>query len=311
MPEKKDLHEPFSKLSSFQILLLLRIFRPDRVINGIKQFIIKANNKNDKYVQPPTINFNKIFLQSSEKSPIVFILSPGADPLQDVQRLADEKGFSGNKFKFLSLGQGMEQEASLFVDTASQRGHWLMLQNCHLLASWLKNSLEKSLDLMTKPHKDFRLWLTTQPTDRFPLGILQKSLKVVTEPPDGLRLNMKSILSKLTEEQLNECEHFAFKPLVYVISFFHAIIQDRRKYGKIGWNVTYDFNHSDFSISFRLLSMYLNKEIGGEETIPWASLKYLIGEAMYGGRVTDGYDRRVLITYLEEYMGDFLFDKNR
>jgi len=47
-------------------------------------------------------------------------------------------------------------------------------------------------------NKDFRLWLTTQPTDAFPLGILQKSLKVVTEPPDGLRLNMRSTLSKLS-----------------------------------------------------------------------------------------------------------------
>ena len=165
---------------------------------------------------------------------------------------------------------------------------------------------------MTKPHKDFRLWLTTQPTDAFPLGILQKSLKVVTEPPDGLRLNTKSILSKLTEESLNECPHSAFKPLVYVVSFFHAIIQDRRKYGKIGWNVTYDFNQSDFTISFRLLNMYLTKSWeNNEEQIPWSSLKYLIGQAMYGGRVTDGWDRRILMTYLEEYMGDFLFDKNR
>ena len=131
---------------------------------------------------------------------------------------------------------------------------------------------------MTKPHKDFRLWLTTQPTDAFPLGILQKSLKVVTEPPDGLRLNTKSILSKLTEESLNECPHSAFKPLVYVVSFFHAIIQDRRKYGKIGWNVTYDFNQSDFTISFRLLNMYLTKSWeNNEEQIPWSSLKYLIG----------------------------------
>lgn len=45
--------------------------------------------------------------------------------------------------------------------------------------------------------------------------------------------------------------------------------------------------------------------------IPWGSLRYLIGEAMYGGRVTDDLDRRVLVTYLDEYMGDFLFDKNK
>ncbi len=165
---------------------------------------------------------------------------------------------------------------------------------------------------MSKPNKDFRLWLTTQPTDAFPLGILQKSLKVVTEPPDGLKLNMRSTLSKLSEESLNECPHPAFKPLVFVVSFFHAIIQDRRKYGKIGWNVSYDFNQSDFTISYKLLNMYLKKAFENkDEAIPWNSLKYLIGEAMYGGRVTDDWDRRVLMTYLEEYMGDFLFDKNR
>jgi dynein heavy chain len=32
---------------------------------------------------------------------------------------------------------------------------------------------------------------------------------------------------------------------------------------------------------------------------------------MYGGRVTDSFDRICLVTYLDEYMGDFLFDKNR
>lgn len=44
---------------------------------------------NQNYVQPPTINYDKIFNQSNEKSPIVFILSPGADPLMDVQKLGD------------------------------------------------------------------------------------------------------------------------------------------------------------------------------------------------------------------------------
>jgi len=68
------------------------------------------------------------------------------------------------------------------------------------LPDWLKGSLEKQLELMEKPHKDFRLWLTTQPTNEFPLGLLQKSLKVVTEPPDGIKLNTKATIAKITEE---------------------------------------------------------------------------------------------------------------
>lgn len=60
------------------------------------------------------------------------------------------------------------------------RGEWLMLQNCHLLVRWLI-TLEKALEKITNPHPDFRLWLTTDPTEGFPIGILQKSLKVLCE----------------------------------------------------------------------------------------------------------------------------------
>lgn len=76
--------------------------------------------------------------------------------------------------------------------------------------------------------------------------------------------------------------------------------------------MSYDFNESDYKISYKLISMYLNKahELQ-EEELPWDTLRYLIGEAMYGGRVTDELDRRVLNTYLQEYLGDFIFDSNQ
>lgn len=45
-----------------------------------------------------------------------------------------------------------------------------------------------------------------------------------------------------------------------------------------------------------------------DDQLPWGTLRYLIGEAMYGGRVSDSFDRRILTTYLDEYLGDFLFD---
>jgi dynein heavy chain len=111
---------------------------------------------------------------------------------------------------------------------------------------------------------------------------------------------------------LNDCEKPEYKSLVYVLSFFHATIQERKKFGKIGWNVSYDFNDSDFRISLSLISLYLKKAIANnEEELPWSTLRYLIGEAMYGGRVTDDFDRRVLNTYLKEFLGDFIFDSNQ
>jgi len=288
-------------------LCVIRILRPDRSYNAVKNFV--SETMGEHFIQPPVINYKHIYDQSSCHTPTVFILSPGADPQTDIQKLGDELGFtSPNKFRFVSLGQGQGPIAMKILNAGYKRGHWVLLQNCHLLSSWLKE-LDKSLENLKDAHTDFRLWLTTEPTDQFPLGILQKSMKVVTEPPDGLKLNMRSSLSKIDENMLDECPNNIFRPLVFVLIFLHAVLQERRKYGKIGWNVQYDFNESDFMISRQLMSLYLTKAWEDkDEVLPWGSLKYLIGDAMYGGRVSDANDRHILTTYLEEYMGDFIFD---
>ncbi|XP_007489994.2 dynein axonemal heavy chain 10 isoform X1 [Monodelphis domestica] len=295
-----------TRVTNFQKLLILRCFRVDRVYRAVTDYVTVTMG--EKYVQPPMISFEAIFEQSTPNSPIVFILSPGSDPASDLMKLADRCGFGGNRLKFLAMGQGQERVALQLLETAVARGQWLMLQNCHLLVKWLKD-LEKSLERITKPHPDFRLWLTTDPTKGFPIGILQKSLKVVTEPPNGLKLNMRATYFKISHDMLEQCPHPAFKPLVYVLAFFHAVVQERRKFGKIGWNVPYDFNESDFQVCMEILNTYLTKAFQqNDNKIPWGSLKYLIGEVMYGGRAIDSFDRRILTIYMDEYLGDFIFD---
>ena len=310
-PEDYEIPNGYSKdITKFQLLMVLRVFRTDRVYKVIKDFIIEYMGS-DHYVKPPTLQYSNVYAQSTENTPIVFILSPGADPLADMYKLAEEKGMTQNKFKPLSLGQGMGDIAQNMIEGSVFKGAWVLLQNCHLLTSWLKK-LEIIIENIKNPDKNFRLWLTTAPTDKMPLGILQRSLKVTTEPPDGLGLNMKGSYSKITDEDLDSCTHQDFKSLIYVLAFFHAVVQERRKFGKIGWNVSYDFNESDFRISFKLIGMYLTKALENKgEGIPWETLRYLIGEAMYGGRVTDGFDRRTLVCILDEYLGDFIFDKNQ
>ena len=312
-PEDVDLPSGLElKLSPLQKLVVIRVFRKDRVYNAIKNFIKNTTGGVETFITPPPMKMNKIFEQSAENTPVLFILSPGVDPSYYVTQYAIEKGYFEKKYRFMSLGQKQETEARNMILDGIKRGLWILLQNCDLLCKWLKEleNIIDSIDNM-KPKPEFRLWLTTSPINNFPIGILHKSFKVVTEPPDGLGPNMNRVFGSMKAESFEtESTHAAYKPLVYVISFFHSVIQDRKKFGKIGWNVIYDFMESDFTISKRLLAMYLNK-IGPDDAIPWASLKYLIGEAMYGGRVTDDYDRRIMMTYLNEYMGDFIFDANQ
>ena len=70
------------KLDKFQALLVCRIFRNDRCVNAIKSFIM--DKMSDIYVKSPPIDYEKIYKQSTEKTPIIFILSPGADPQNEV-----------------------------------------------------------------------------------------------------------------------------------------------------------------------------------------------------------------------------------
>lgn len=58
------------------------------------------------------------------------------------------------------------------IRAARQKGGWVLLQNCHLAASWM-NDLERICeDIDEGSSKDYRLWLTSMPTNSFPISVL-------------------------------------------------------------------------------------------------------------------------------------------
>lgn len=147
-------------LSAFQKLLLLRCFRIDRVYRAVTDYITVTMGERwgchsrwnywntDKvlhvsctlfllrYVQPPVINFDAIYEQSTPFSPIVFILSPGSDPGSDLMKLSERLGFR-DKFKFLAMGQG--QEKVLMTFSPFHRGgalsvlRWNEYRHCNMI----------------------------------------------------------------------------------------------------------------------------------------------------------------------------------
>lgn len=147
-------------------------------------------------------------------------------------------------------------------------------------------------------HKDFRLILSSMPSDFFPISVLQNSLKLTNEPPKGLKANLLRSIQLVVPQAtwdtpMGEKER-AWRKLLFGLLFFHGAIQERKKYGPIGWNIKYEFNDSDLQFSKQVLQMFLTEQ----QRVPWAALQYMIGEITYGGRVTDDWDRRCMQSIL-------------
>ena len=97
----------------------------------------------------------------------------------------------------------------------------------------------------------FRLWLTSMPSERFPVTILQNGVKATIEPPRGLKNNiLRSYLAFDADKFETDCDKpAAYKALMWGLCFFNASILERRKFGPLGWNIPYEFSNSDVSIS--------------------------------------------------------------
>lgn len=141
------LAEPFNaKLSTFQKLLFLRCIRPDKVMMAIQAFVVE--HMGARFIEPPTFDLNATYRESDATTPLIFVLSAGADPMLDLLKLADEMKFS-KKFEKVSLGQGQGPKAERLLREGMERGLWVCLQNCHLAVSWMP-SMERIIEGIEK-----------------------------------------------------------------------------------------------------------------------------------------------------------------
>ncbi|CAH8498270.1 unnamed protein product [Heterobilharzia americana] len=286
-------------LNEFQRMLIVRSLRPDRVSFCATSFIV--DNLGSRFIEPPVLDMKQVVDDSTTRTPLIFVLSPGVDPTAGLLQLADNCGMS-KKFHALSLGQGQSPIATRLIKEGIKEGNWVFLANCHLSLSWMP-ALDKIVEQLgvEEAHSDFRLWLSSSPSPSFPISILQAGVKMTTEPPKGLRSNMKRLYHLIKEDQFSACQKpEKYKKLLFSLCYFHSVILERRKFLMLGWNIPYEFNDSDFEVSEHLLTNYLEQY---DETA-WDALRYLIADINYGGHVTDDWDRRLLNTYISDYFKD-------
>jgi len=112
-----------------------------------------------------------------------------------------------------------------------------------------------------------------------------------------VRAGLKASYAWLNQDMLDAVSHPQWKTLLYALCFLHTIVQERRKFGPLGWNIRYDFNNTDLEVCIQSLQMMLDEQ----PVVPWDALLYMSAQIHYGGRVTDSNDKVAIVCFLQAF----------
>ncbi|XP_074805212.1 dynein axonemal heavy chain 8 [Natator depressus] len=301
-PEEEVIPDGYNdSLDTCRKLLLIRSWCPDRTLSQARKYI--ADSLEEKYTEPVILNLEKTWEESETRTPLICFLSMGSDPTIQIDALARKLKL---ECRTISMGQGQEVHARKLTQMSMQQGGWVLLQNCHLGLDFMDELLETVITAEI-PDETFRVWITTEPHDKFPITLLQISIKFTNEPPQGVRAGLKRTFSGINQDLLDVSNMPMWKPLLYTVAFLHSTVQERRKFGPLGWNIPYEFNSADFTASVQFIQNHLD-ECDIKKGISWSTVRYMIGEVQYGGRVTDDYDKRLLNCFARVWFSEKMFE---
>ncbi|CAN6639183.1 dynein heavy chain, cytoplasmic [Trichomonascus vanleenenianus] len=236
-----------------------------------------------------------IVAQVAASSPIALATADGSDPSYKVDVVLSRRKHVS--WTTIAMGSSEEEEnASRAIESAAKTGGWVLLQNVHLSPAWLEG-IEKKLKIL-QLHNDFRMIYTIPMGANVPTTLLRMSRILMVESPKGVKASMRSTYEQLSTERLvrGPVER---NRLFYLVSWVHSIIQERLNFVPLGWTKSYDFNDSDFECATVVIDRWLdavdNKRTNiSPAQIPWAALRTLITETIYGGKIDKAEDRATL-----------------
>ncbi|RLN81155.1 hypothetical protein BBO99_00003937 [Phytophthora kernoviae] len=307
-PELKPLPGQYkTSITPMQLLHLIRVLRPDRMIFALRSFLGETFGK--QMVQQPPFDMEAAYQETSASTPMFFVLFPGVDPTSWVEGLGKKFDFTyerGNLIN-ISMGQGQEETADNVLMKFSREGNWVILQNIHLMQSWLPR-LERTLEIYSvSADQNFRCFLSSEgpalvSISNLPESLLQSCIKVANEAPTDLKSNLRRAWANFSAKQIEVCvQPNEFQGCLFALCFFHALVLGRRRFGSQGWSRPYSFNTGDLLICSDVLRRYMDTAATSRSrSLPWDDLRYIFGEIMYGGHITDHWDRITNNTYLNE-----------
>ena len=282
----------------FRSLLLAKAARPDRVPAALEAFVESVFERG--FLAPADVDLGGAAARDGAQStPLLLAAAPGFDAGAAVESLALRQA---KRCASLAIGSpegfGLAETA---LAAAASKGTWLLLKNVHLAPAWLV-TIEKRLHTLT-PHADFRLFLTAEMSELLPRSLLRVAQVFVFEKPPGIRASLQMTYGRLAERAAQAPTERA--RLYFQLTWFHAVVLERLRYAPLGWSKALEFGEADLAGALDTLDEWLEAEARGKQNVspdrvPFRALRALFGQSIYGGRVDNPFDQRLLDALLEQ-----------
>ncbi|XP_046627104.1 dynein heavy chain, cytoplasmic isoform X5 [Neodiprion virginianus] len=318
VPKLWEEEKPLSPIGiTMHQLLIIQAFRPDRVIAAASLVVTSALGESFMAAAEAELDFGSV-VENQLKSNVPALLCsvPGFDASSRVDDLAAEQS---KQIASIAIGsaEGFNQ-AERAINMAVKAGRWVMLKNVHLAPQWLVQ-LEKKLHSL-QPHASFRLFLTMEINPKVPVNLLRAGRIFVFEPPPGIRANLLRTFSTVPASRMMKAPNERAR-LYFLLAWFHAIVQERLRYCPLGWAKYYEFNESDLRVACDTLDTWIEATAMGRtnlppEKVPWDALVTLLSQCIYGGKIDNDFDQRLLASFLgklftpRSFEGDFALVAN-
>ncbi|RWS14208.1 Dynein heavy chain: cytoplasmic-like protein [Dinothrombium tinctorium] len=287
--------------TSMHQLLVIQAFRPDRVIAMAQRVVGVVLGPNFLHAAETELNLAHI-VESTIKAtnPVLMCSVPGYDASGKVEDLAAELGKSLTSIAIGSV-EGFSQ-AEKAINSSSKSGKWVMLKNVHLAPQWLVQ-LEKKLHTLM-PHPAFRLFLTLEIHPKIPVNLLRAGRVFVFEPPPGIKANLLRTFNTIPASRMMKAPNERSR-LYFLLAWFHAVVQERLRYCPLGWSKKYEFNESDLRVACDTLDTWIDSVAMGRnnlppEKVPWDAIRTLFGQCIYGGKIDNDFDQRLLTSFINK-----------
>ncbi|KAJ8675957.1 hypothetical protein QAD02_011743, partial [Eretmocerus hayati] len=294
-------------ISSFERILLIKVLHPEHLHTALSKWA--SHQLGVRTLTPPSWTLKQI-AEENERRPILLLLAPGADPEPELNTLVANQTVLANGFTEISLGQGHVDQAESALELACKQGSWILLSNLQLALNWLPKleTILRSPICTVNRNPNTRIWLTTEECSGFYSGLSGLCLKLAYEPPEGVKRNVKRSLQQLLQRSsmMNDPKRSL------MISWLHAILQERRKFVPQGWTKAYAWSEAELEAACELVvkisttieasSRDRSRRSNGIQarSEDWEAERGILDAAVYGGLLQDAFDGRVLRAILRQ-----------